>query len=341
VTQHAIRPRAAFSALVLGALCVTALGSGADAGTPDRAEELLINARKIATVESFAGIVEVIWVDDEGADDVERVSARGADGAFVIGIGARKAVGDENERFTSRGDDHGIRWEGDGGARAPRPGDSWELEIAGRRHVAGRSAVVVVASDDDGQARGRFAIDRETGQLLRRAVLDEHGDVVRVQQFVTIITGGVDAPPPAMPSRDTTDTPVPIKTVPSGFVAQADVGAGYRLLGQYLQPDGAVQLYYSDGLFTASVFQRSGRLDWDALPPGRPAAIDGVRARSYATPTGTLVVWGDRDVVLTAVGDGPPDAVIAIVEQMSGSPSDDQSWFDDVTDFVLGPFDWD
>lgn len=327
-------------ALVLGALCVTALGSVADAGTPDRAEELLVKARKIATVESFAGIVEVVWIDNDGLEHVERVSARGAGGAFVIGIGARKAVGDENERFTTQGADHSTRWEGDGGTRAPRPGDSWDLEVAGRRHVAGRSAVVVVASDDDGQARGRFAIDRETGQLLRRAVLDERGDVVRVQQFVTIITGGVDLPAPAMPGGSVKDAPMPIKTLPSGFVTQVDVGSGYRLLGQYLQPDGAVQLYYSDGLFTASVFQRSGRLDWDALPPGTSAEIDGVRARSYATPTGTLVVWGDRDVVLTAVGDGPPDAVIGIVAEMSGNPSDDQSWFDDVTDFVLGPFDW-
>jgi hypothetical protein len=333
------RPSAALGALVLGGLCAMGLGSGADAGTPDAAEELMVKARKIATVESFAGVVEVLWIDDAGTEQVERVGARGADGAFVIGVGARKAVGDENERFTTSGDGH-TRWKGKGGARAPRPGDSWDLEVVGRRHVAGRSATVVIARDEDGRVRAKFAIDRETGQLLRRAVLDEHGDVIRVMRFVTIITGGVDAPAPAMPGESFDDAPVAIKTLPSGFVARADVGSGYHLLGQYLQPDGAVQLYYSDGLFTASVFQRSGRLDWDALPPGTPAAIDGVRARSYATPTGTLVVWSDRDVVLTAVGDGPPDAVIGIVAEMSGNPSDDQSWFDDVTDFVLGPFDW-
>ncbi len=327
-------------ALVLGALCMTALGSGADAGTPDTAEDLLVKARKIATVESFAGVVEVLWIDDDGVEHLERVGARGADGAFVIGVGARRAVGDENDRFTSSGDDHTTRWKGKGGAHAPRPGESWDLEIAGRRHVAGRSATVVIARGEDGRVRARFAIDRETGQLLRRAVLNERGVAVRVMRFVTIITGGVDAPAPAMPSASNDHAPVAIKTLPSGFVAQADVGSGYRLLGQYLQPDGAVQLYYSDGLFTASVFQRSGRLDWDALPPGTPAAIEGVRARSYATPTGTLVVWGDRDVVLTAVGDGPPDAVIGIVAEMSANPSDDQSWFDDVTDFVFGPFDW-
>jgi hypothetical protein len=326
-------------AFVLGALCVTGLGSGADAGTTDAAEDLLVKARKTATVESFAGVVEVVWLDDEGVEHIERVGARGADGAFVIGIGARKAVGDADERFTNSGDGH-TRWKGDGGTRAPRPGDSWDLEIAGRHHVAGRSATIVVARDNDGQVRARFAIDRETGQLLRRAVLDEHGNVIRVMRFVSIITGGVDAPPPVMPNGGNDDTPVAIETLPSGFVSRADVGSGYRLLGQYLQPDGAVQLYYSDGLFTASVFQRSGRLDWDALPPGTPAAIDGVRARSYSMPTGTLVVWSDRDVVLTAVGDGPPDAVIGIVAEMSGHPSDDQSWFDDVTDFVFGPFDW-
>ena len=66
VTQRVCGPRAAFGVLVLGALCVTALGSGADAGTPDTAEELLVRARKIATEESFAGVVEVLWIDVEG-----------------------------------------------------------------------------------------------------------------------------------------------------------------------------------------------------------------------------------------------------------------------------------
>lgn len=329
----------ALAALVLGALCVTGL-SGARAGTPDTAEELLAKARKIATLESFAGIVEVRWIDDAGLERVERVGARGVEGAFVIGVGSRKAVGNDKERFTTGGDHHGTRWKATGGQRAPRPGESWELEIAGRRHVAERAATVVTARDDEGRVRARFSIDRETGQLLRLAVLDERGRPVRIVRFVTIITGGLDTPVPAVPSGHDDQAPVAIETLPSGFVSRADLGAGYRLLGQYLQPDGAVQLYYSDGLFTASVFQKSGRVDWDALPAGTRTPIDGLRARSYATAAGTIVVWGDRGVVFTAVGDAPPDSVTAIVAEMSGNGSDGRSWVDGVTDFVLGPFDW-
>ncbi len=339
MTEHTRRPGVALAASVLTMLGAVVLATSAGAGTPDEAEELLTKARKIATHESFAGVVEVQWIDDAGLVQAERVGARGVDGAFVIGVGGRNTVGNDDERVTTSDDHPDTRSKQARGGRAPRPGESWDLEVVGRHHIAERSATVVTASDGAGRVRARFSIDRETGQLLRRVVLDEHGRTVRVVRFVTIIAGELDVPIPAMPAGPDNQAPVAIDSLPSGFVSRSDLGP-YRLLGEYLQPDGAVQLYYSDGLFTASVFQKSGRVDWDGLPSGARAPIDGLRARSYATAAGTIVVWGDRDLVFTAVGDGPPDAVLAIVTEMSGNASEDRSWVDDVTDFVLGPFDW-
>jgi hypothetical protein len=338
VSSRGLGTGIALAALVLGSLGVTGLDPGSEAGASDTAEELLTRARKMSTLEPFAGIVEVRWVDDEKHEHIERVAARAVEGAFLIGVGARRVVGNDNQRFTTSGG-HGTSWNAAGHRRPPRPGDSWDLQIAGRRRVAERAATIVTARDRDGRVRARFAIDRETGQLLRRAVIDEHGNAVRVVRFVTIIPGGIDAPLPAVP-RGHDDAPVAIDTLPDGFVARASVGSGYRLLGQYLQPDGAVQLYYSDGLFTASVFQKVGRVDWDHLPPGTRVPIDGLRARSYSTASGTIVVWGDRGLVYTVVADGPQDSVTSIVAEMSGNAGDDHSWVDDVTDFVLGPFNW-
>ncbi|MEX2268269.1 MAG: sigma-E factor regulatory protein RseB domain-containing protein [Acidimicrobiia bacterium] len=330
-------------ALVAAALASMTLSGGpADAGTPDRAEELLARARTVASHESFAGIVEVRWHDDTGAERVERVVARGVEGAFVIGLAARKTVGEGGERYTSAAGEPSTRWEPVGGRPAPAPGATWDLEIAGRRRVAERPATVVVARDAEDRVRAKFSIDRETGQLLRRAVFDERGRAEHIVRFVTIITGESQSPPSAVPSvPGATDVKAPrvLHAVPAGFVSRSEVGPGYELLGRYRQPDDAVHLYFSDGIFTLSVFESQGRVDWDGLPAGSATRVEGLRARSYSTAAGTIVVWGQSGLVLTAVGDGPPDAVIAVVADFSGD-ADDASWLDDVTGFVLGPFDW-
>ena len=49
-------------------------------------------------------------------------------------------------------------------------------------------------------------------------------------------------------------------------------------------PNG-VELLYSDGLFTVSVFEQRGELDWDGLPKGGVSAeVGGNRARRYVEP---------------------------------------------------------
>jgi sigma-E factor negative regulatory protein RseB len=340
VIQRVADLRVALVAAALGLVAMS--GVPADAGTPDRAEELLARARKVSSHESFAGIVEVRWRDDTGVERLARVAAWGVEGAFVIGLGARKTVGDGGERYTSADDQRATRWEPVGGHPAPAPGATWDLEVAGRRQVAGRPTTVVVARDDDGRVRAKFSIDRETGQLLRRAVLDERGRAEHIVRFVTIITGNQEPPPlpvPPVPGGTGVEAPRALHTVPAGFISRDDVGLGYKLLGRYRQPDDSVHLYFSDGVFTLSVFESEGRVDWDALPAGSATNVEGLRARSYSTAAGTIVVWAQRGLVLTAVGDGPPDAVIAVVADFSDD-ADDGSWLDDVTGFVLGPFDW-
>ena len=54
--------------------------------------------------------------------------------------------------------------------------------------------------------------------------------------------------------------------MPDGYRAPSSLG-GYELVTRSQHPDG-VLLFYSDGLFTASVFEQQGDLDWSALPDG-------------------------------------------------------------------------
>lgn len=337
--------RAPRPALVAGAVVLTlALSSlvvlGPHASADDSGESLLQHAGRVAAHDTFAGLVEVRWIDDRGHLHAERVVARSLNGAFTIGRGEHHMVGRGTQRWTNeagvlRSDSNGKR-----GTQPPPPGAHWDLSVTGHDTVGDRPATVVVARDRKGRVRARFAVDRERGQLLERDVLDTHGNVVRSVSFVTIATNGVGPTLPELPSGAAdNDAPVVIRDAPNGFLAPEAVGNGYQLLGRYLHPDGMLQLYYGDGLFSLSVFEQQGHVDWAGLPEGRATKVAGVRTRQYWTAAGTVCVWGDERLVLTAVGDGPPGALEAVIADISGADNG-RGWVDDVANYVLGPFGW-
>jgi sigma-E factor negative regulatory protein RseB len=158
---------------------------------------------------------------------------------------------------------------------------------------------------------------------------------------VSIVFDNVAPAVLAEPPGADPDTPVAIAETPDGFIAPATIGDGYQLLGRYQHPNGEVQLYYSDGLFTMSLFEQRGRVDWDSLPPGRQAKVAGVRTRAYGTAAGNVVVWAAPadHLVFTAVGDGPSGALNSVVAGISGA-SDGGDWIGDAARYVLGPFGW-
>jgi hypothetical protein len=328
-------------ALLVGALVVASShrARATGDGTSDSAVELLERARQAAGHETFSGAVDVRWRDAGGAH-FTRVAARSVDGAFVVGRGTSRVVGMDSLRWSGHDGVGDAAWRAAAGKRPPSPDAEWDLKIKGTSEIAGRTATVVVAKDDDGHPRARFAIDSETGQLLKREVLDDHGQVLRSVAFASLML--ISGPPdPAAVAPSAAAAPAPIKDVPDGYPAPDSVGDGYKLLGRYLDPDGSVQLFYGDGLFAVSVFEQPGEVDWDALPAGgADAGIDDVRARSYSTAEGTVVVWSADGVVLTCVADGPPEEAAGVVADVTAATSDD-GVLHDIAHYVLDPFEWD
>ena len=137
--------------------------------------------------------------------------------------------------------------------------------------------------------------------------------------------------PKGDPSATVTDD------IPDGYTAPPRLGK-FRLLGRYQHPDGTLQLFYGDGLFSLSVFEQGGLVDWAAMPEGgRSAKVEGQRARTYSTATGTVVVWGESGLVLTGVSDAPADTVRAA---LPGVANDNRSAVSDAVDFLFSPFGW-
>jgi MucB/RseB family protein len=323
---HRPRSKGAVAAVTAVVIGVGVLGGGllnpAGAGADDDAADLLSRART-----SPRGL------------HVERVGARSAQGRFVVGTGSERFVGSGPLRFVAEGAALERAWQGKVRHSAPAVDASWDLELAGAVTVAGRAATIVIARDQDGAVRGRFAIDRQAGQLLRTEVLDRTGAVVRSIGFVQLTTDAGAAVPAV--SGVSGSAPVAIGQIPAGFVVPRGVGSGYRLVGSYQRADGSVQLYYSDGLFTLSVFEQSGTLDWRSLPAGGRAGRAGtVPTRTYSTSAGTVVVWADGQLVMTCIADGPPEVASAAVARMNATPAHDQGVLRDIADFVLGPFGW-
>src|SRR6476619_5676934 len=171
--------------------------------------------------------------------------------------------------------------------------------------VAGRTTNVVTATDPQThEPRLKVYVDRETGVMLQREVLDRRGHSVRSVGFVEVKKlGGARSAAPANPKAKNA-APVKLVSLPKGYDAPARIGARYALVGRYLRDDGAVQLYYSDGLFGISLFEQRGALAWNGLPHGGGGAqVGGGRACDYEVAGVAGLVWEHDDLTLTAVSD--------------------------------------
>jgi hypothetical protein len=329
-------PRAPLFTAAIAAVAglVLALPGGqATAGTDP--EALLRRARAASATTPVAGIVEVRWRDTDGELHTDSTGARARDGAYVVGRGGSVAVGLGGTRWAA-GDGIATRWGHVGGREPPAPGSAWELDVEGTAFIAARGADVVVARRGNGPVRARFFVDQASGLLIRRDTLQRDGDIIRSVRYKRLYTDDISPAVPPVPDRGPKVRPT--DDLGGEYLVPERLESGFRLLGRYEQPGGAVQLFYSDGLFSLSLFEQPGDVEWAALPEGgRPDTVDSERARWYATPAGTVVVWARDGLVLTGVSDAPPDTVQAVVATVRAP---DGSVIDDVVDFVLEPFDW-
>jgi hypothetical protein len=188
----------------------------------------------------------------------------------------------------------------------------------------------------------RFAVDDATGLLLRRAQLDRRGRVERAVRFIELS----DPTPVSTSVSGSDDTPSAKGSAPKA-IAKTNVGAevrerlgdGFTLTGLYRAADGSTHSFYSDGIYTASVFRQDGELDPQELPDdSKSIDFAGRTLTTYSTPSGAVVVWADDDGVFTLVSDAPKrdlDAMVRDLPEPSGVNTATE-----LARFVLGPFRW-
>jgi sigma-E factor negative regulatory protein RseB len=191
--------------------------------------------------------------------------------------------------------------------------DNFTADVEGTAEVAGRRADVVAVHRLGAPPSARFWIDRATALPLRREVLDDAGRAIRESAFIALHVGRTSVSAAVVESVRTMP---PVEGTPvnrDGYAAlRADgwqvpdrVGRGLELFEGRVIGDGEgriLQLSYSDGVSSVSVFQQRGRLDTGAMDGWARTRVGGQRAWVQgAFPR--RVVWTGHGTVFTVVAD--------------------------------------
>jgi sigma-E factor negative regulatory protein RseB len=221
-------------------------------------------------------------------------------------------------------------WGHDVATLGPSPAAKYHLAVEPGPDVAGRPTdMVVVQVIGAARPRERLYIDRQSDLLLRRELLDAHGDPYRSVAFTTITSragtveaAGAGSTPQAKHSQE----PAPARHLKAPYKLKSRIGAGYRRVGSY-KTGGVVQQFFSDGLHGLSVFEQRGHLTGAETDlagetgSGRQVEISGRTMRAYSASVGEAVVWESDGVVYTAVTDAPwGDLATAVRDLPHGDP---------------------
>ncbi len=313
------------------------------AGADDNGDALLARARTAAATHDFVGEVRIEW-RTTGGTQVAEVPVSSDEGLVEVGLGPGMVVGEGLNRWAGA-DGASTLWHDAGPDRLPSPSAKWDLTTSDGPRVAGLPTTVIAARDDHGKVRARLYVDKASGLLLRREILDAKGRAVHVVTFVALSAVDAitrDGTPPSTPQAQKQRSNDQLRKVPNGYTAPGVAGDAFRLVGRYRQGGGVVQLFYSDGLFNVSVFEQPGELDWGALPAGgTDTHLADERTQSYETAAGTVVFWDVKGSVYTCISDAPVDEVAGLVTTFAhASNGSGSNPLDDAIHFVLGPFSW-
>lgn len=200
----------------------------------------------------------------------------------------------------------------------------YEIAVEGTGEVAGRVATIVAVRRPATSPTARYWIDRATSLPLRREVLDTDGRTVRASAFLDLVVGNASSPRGidmdhvrAMPVADGLVVGVPdverLRTdgwhVPDRLASGLELFEG-RLTG--IGDERVLQLTYSDGVSSVSLFQQHGRLAKDGVEGWREEDVAGHEVYVQgAFPQ--RVVWSGDDHVFTVVAECPSQTLADLV----------------------------
>ncbi len=321
-------PTSLVSAACAASMLVLVLAAPAQAGAPPDGTALLERAITSARLTPHSG--EVLWVVSEGGTDHVRTTR-------VTGQGSDVTVRSDDSptlHLSAGGGglvDHAGAWfvplpaaDRAGSGDLVRLTEKYTVELAGRERLLNRPTTLLeLRLRGTGDLRERLWVDDRTGLLLRRETL-AGGEVLRMALYTSLDLGDEEPAPSSAPlplvalqrgvqrvearGRDALRS--------AGWVVPERLPGSYHAEGTYAvsgaegQP---LQLVFTDGLYTVSIFQQRGRLDEASLPEGGQRVDSGAGAVwSWPGAVPSRTVWEADGTTFALVGDAPPGELEAI-----------------------------
>ncbi len=277
----------------VGSLAALFLVAGAASAAASELEDYLRDAGEA----EFSGrqIVVTYWDADESAAGVYRVAQR--DGMTMVESGGLELmVGGGKMEADHGGGDHVAMTEWSDW----RLSDRYDVASDEQARRLGRPATVVTVVED-GEARLRMVFDDATGAPLLSEVYDGDGDLYRM---VVMVEFDPEAPPMTREARPLSEYQVVERSQPVGLPDQL---AGYWRADTYAGPEATLQAFYTDGIFSFSLFRAEARLDDGPFADGAELDAAGNTYRRLLDPGAVRVFWNARTASFVLVGDLPPD----------------------------------
>lgn len=206
---------------------------------------------------------------------------------------------------------------------------NYDVAVIGRAELATGSALVVAFRRRD-TLRERLFVDAATDLVVRRETYDRTGEPVRVTALTDLRVRDTAMAPMEAEGAEQVGPRTP---VPPGEIARlaghdwsvpTAVGTGFDLRASYrLDDEDAVQLIYSDGLYTVSVLEQPGHVADHAVADATHDVRGDVAVYRWPGSEPLRLVWTGDGHTFTAVTDAPLDVMMDVVADLphDASPS--------------------
>ncbi len=162
---------------------------------------------------------------------------------------------------------------------------------------------------EDGFVRARFTFDALTKVPLATEIYDGNGALFRYSAMLEF------DPKPDLSYADVEAMgdvydvmlPVEVSTLP-------EQAAGYVRVDTYAAPDDTIQAFFTDGLFSFSLFEVDANARLERFDDAVSIELNDSSYRRLITPTEIWVTWQHGDVAYVLVGDLPPDHLTEVLK---------------------------
>ena len=284
---------------------VTALSVALSAGIASAAE--LEDYLAEAAEASYAG-QQATWCTFSGETEFSIVSIEYAGSVVMVEAGGSSQVLGGG-RATANGPGNGValsKWS------SVEVGDRYGAAGAVSEVRVGRDVTVVTVNEGD-RVRARIWFDQETGAAIGSEIYDDRGELFRLSWMIDF-----DPNPRRIYTALGSEGSIYDVVVAADAGGLASSVAGYELIDAYAGPSDSLHGFYSDGLFSFSLFTIEGEGATGPFVDADTMTVPSGTYRWILTASELWVQWSGGGMTYVLVGDLPPDHLESV---LSGLPA--------------------